>query len=169
MDTAIDRMRERVRDIYRHLTGLDLNERGGEPIPPGWDPAQFVRTRWLELERLVQMLGLPVAPPWTPRLDVIERERELEFQLEVPGVGDGDLSVFVEQGRLIVEGRRGPDKATGNGNGFGYRWREIPSGLFRREIPLPPGLRADKLDHELDNGILRVRLPHLRAAKTEVH
>ncbi len=172
METAIDRMRERVRDIYRAITGNELSERSdGQPLPGGWDALQYVRARWLELERMAAYLRVPVAPLWSPRLDVIEREHEIELQFELPGVAREEVDVSVENGHLVVEGRRGPIATSGDG--VGYRWREIPTGMFRRAVTLPPGLRVDELKATAADGLLRVHLPTLNAParrdKTEVH
>jgi HSP20 family protein len=174
MEASTERMMERVREIYRGLTGADLPEPHGpgEPIPAGWDAAQFVRNRWLELEALVSAAALPVAPLWSPRFDAFELEREHRLDFEVPGVAREDITVAVVEGRLVVEGLRRAPQIPG-GNGWGYRWRELPIGVFRREVPLPMGVRVDQLDAKLEEGLLKVRLPHAkiggRRERVEIH
>ncbi len=171
MDMA-DRVLERVKEIYRTVTGTELPPtHRGEAIPAGWDPAQYVRARWFELEDLVRRLNLPVAPLWAPRVDVIEHEREVEFQFELPAVKRDQITIAVEGGRLLVEGARRKDAE--HGNGWGYRWQEIPTGMFRREVLVPPGVRIDQMEAKLEEGILQVRFPHLRAPtkkdRIEIH
>lgn len=174
MDISTERMFERVRAIYRSITGVDLPEPhgAGEPIPDGWDGAQYVRNRWLELESLVVASALPVPPMWAPRFDAIEVEREFRLEFEVPGVMREDITIAVVEGRLLIEGYRRPPDIPG-GNGYGYRWREIPTGVFRREVPLPPGVRVDQMDAKLEEGVLKVRLPHAklssRKERVEIH
>ena len=75
-------------------------------------------------------------------------------ELEMPGVPREGLEVQVENGRLIVRGRRVPASSSGR-----ELFRESVSGEYRREFRLDPSVDPAAVSAELRDGVLTVCLP----------
>jgi HSP20 family molecular chaperone IbpA len=76
---------------------------------------------------------------WEPPVDVIETEREVIVLVSLPGVDPDQVEAAIEDGVLIVAGRRVlPPELR---NAIIHRL-ELPQGRFERRIPLPPGRYA---------------------------
>jgi HSP20 family protein len=158
----IDETIGRVENLYRALTGKPCEDFGAPyaPIPEGVDPDEHVQR---ELDRLIAVLGA-TGPSlerhsWTPPISVVETPAEVFFYLDVPGVSRERLTVSLEGGVLVVEGRRALEYPHGERQPrvFGDR----PSGPFRRSVPLPPGLDLEKMSARLIDGVLDIRIPRI--------
>jgi len=159
----IDETIGRVENLYRALTGkpCDDFEAPYAPIPEGVDPNEHVQR---ELDRLIAALGstgpsVEHQQAWTPPISVVETASEVTFYLDVPGVTRERVTVSLEGGVLVVEGRRALEHAHGERQPrvFGDR----PSGPFRRSVPLPPGLDLEKMSARLIDGVLDIRIPRI--------
>jgi HSP20 family protein len=75
-------------------------------------------------------------PSWEPPVDVIETAREVLVLIAIPGVDPDKVEAVIEDGTLVVRGRRVlPPELR---NGIIHRL-ELPQGWFERRIPLPAG------------------------------
>jgi HSP20 family protein len=158
----IDETIGRVENLYRALTGKPCEDSAAPyaPIPEGVDPDAHVQK---ELDRLLAVLG--AAGPtferhaWTPPISVVEAAVEILFYLDVPGVSRERLTVSLDGGVLVVEGRRALEHANGDRppRVFGDR----QTGPFRRSVALPPGLDLEKMGARLVDGVLEIRIPRI--------
>jgi HSP20 family protein len=94
--------------------------------------------------------------PWSPQVDVFEREGNLVVRADLPGLKKEDLRVEMSEDALVIEGERRREE-TEEGAGF-YR-AERSYGSFRRAIPLPEGVSAEQADARFENGVLEISLP----------
>ena len=95
-----------------------------------------------------------------PRVDIIETEQEIVLMADMPGVKPADVDVRFENGELTVHGRRTPSHA-------GKRrvvWEYEPAH-YHRAFRLAEDLAADRIQAEMKNGVLTVRLPKAEAAR----
>jgi HSP20 family protein len=95
-----------------------------------------------------------------PRVDIVETEQELILLADLPGVRPTDVDVRFENGELTIHGRRTPINA-------GKRralWEYEPAH-YHRAFRLTEDVAADRIEAELKNGVLTVRLPKAEAAK----
>ena len=95
-----------------------------------------------------------------PRVDILETEQELVLLADLPGVRPSDVDVRFENGELTIHGRRAPSNA-------GKRralWEYEPAH-YHRAFRLSEDVAADRIEAELKNGVLTVRLPKAEAAK----
>jgi HSP20 family protein len=158
----IDETIGRVENLYRTLTGKQCEDFAEPyaPIPEGVDPNEHVQR---ELDRLIAALGATgpsvERQAWIPALSVVETAVDVSFYLDVPGVARERVSVSLEGGILVVEGRRALEHVNGDRQPrvFGDR----PSGPFRRAIALPPGLDLEKMSARLVDGVLDIRIPRI--------
>ncbi|AGO11046.1 AaceriAFR437Wp [[Ashbya] aceris (nom. inval.)] len=99
-----------------------------------------------------------------PPVDVLEKEKEYEVHLSVPGVVDQEkinIEFHSDRGELVISGEV-PTKETEE-NKNGWRVRERATGSFRRVISLPdkPGVDAERITAEYEHGVLALRVPKL--------
>ena len=84
---------------------------------------------------------------FAPAVDIFENKDELLIYADLPGVAREDVSIKLEKNHLALEGRLrdfGPD--------------EEPYD-YRRAFVVPQGIDAEKIEANLQNGVLRLRLP----------
>jgi HSP20 family protein len=92
---------------------------------------------------------------WTPPVDIRETDQELTFAIEIPGTESGDVEVTTENGVLTVYGER-TEEWRDEGR---YHLLERGYGSFIRRFELPVGVDIDKIEAEVENGLLQVRIP----------
>jgi HSP20 family molecular chaperone IbpA len=159
LPSRLEMMRDHVRAIHRAVTGQDPPEVEAAEEGPTEANGQSVASRFAELEALARSIPLIAerVPPFSfsPPLDVIGTERELIFELGVPGIDKADVDVDVtDDNTLIVTGARSTHAAL---DGRIYFHAEMPRGPFRRQVRLPePTSGAPRV--EVDNGVIRIRL-----------
>jgi HSP20 family molecular chaperone IbpA len=75
-------------------------------------------------------------PSWEPPIDVLETEREVLILVALPGVDPDQVEAVIEDGILIVSGRRVLPAELQNAR---IHRLELPQGRFERRILLPAG------------------------------
>jgi HSP20 family protein len=75
-------------------------------------------------------------PSWEPPIDVLETERELLILVALPGVDPDQVVAVIEDGTLIISGRRVLPAELQNAR---IHRLELPQGRFERRILLPTG------------------------------
>jgi len=95
-----------------------------------------------------------------PRVDVLETEQELMLLADLPGVRPADVDVRFEKGELTIHGRRTPSHAGKKR----VLWEYEPTH-YHRAFRLTEVVAGDRIDAEMKNGVLTVRLPKAEAAK----
>ena len=92
---------------------------------------------------------------WTPLVDIRETDRELNFAVEIAGSEANDIDVTTENGVLTIRGERSEEwKDEGR-----YHLVERGYGSFVRRFQLPEGVEIDKIQADVENGLLQVRIP----------
>jgi len=98
--------------------------------------------------------GRRAARVW-PALNAFENKEAFVYRAEVPGVAEGDLSVYVEDETLIVRGER-------KGNvpeGYQVHLRERQPAAFSRKVALPGRVDGEAVTATLKDGVLTITLP----------
>ncbi|WP_432510800.1 Hsp20/alpha crystallin family protein [Kineococcus sp. SYSU DK001] len=93
----------------------------------------------------------PAGP--VPAAEVGRDGDDAVVKLELPGVALDDVTVEVEQGRLVVRGEREDLRAEDARGRSEFRY-----GAFRRAFSLPSTVTADAVSASYDAGILTVRV-----------
>jgi HSP20 family molecular chaperone IbpA len=91
------------------------------------------------------------------KMDVAATRDGLELTLELPGLKERDLEIEVADGVLTIRGeiKIAPDRKDKD-----YHVVERNCGAFSRSIPLPQGVRADRIRAVLHLGVLVVTIPN---------
>ncbi len=101
--------------------------------------------------RLAQSVG-----PWTPRMDVYEKNGSLVVKAELPGVRNEDVKVSLTDNGLIVEGERKTESEVREED---YYRSERAYGHFYRYLPLDFEADSDKITATFRDGVLEVQIP----------
>ena len=100
-------------------------------------------------------------PIFTPAVDIFETEEELTMLADMPGVKAKDLNIDLREGTLTLSGEvespEGPKETE--------VFREYRTGKYFREFAVSEMIDQAKIEAELRDGVLRLRLPKAEAAK----
>lgn len=92
-----------------------------------------------------------------PQADIIEREKEFEIRMSLPGIVKEDVKISLEGELLTVEGER---KNITTEEGSKFLKREISYGKFSRSFKVGK-VDAAMIEASFDQGVLSLRLPRL--------
>jgi len=146
--TGLDHLRQSVAEGWQKLresaasalTGFNSDDQTRLPDSGQVDDGHFVPARsWA-------MLGG----------EVFEDRERVVVRLEVPGMSKDGFDIQVEDDALVIQGEKRFERESGEG-----RWRimQCAYGSFRRVVPLPTEVVAEKARAGYRNGVLRVELP----------
>ena len=129
-----------------------------------WDPWRELRTLREDVERTIGRYGRLFGSPGdhTPPMNVYQDDEGVTVTAEVPGVLSRDISIETEGDVLRISAKRSAPEGVKDED---YHRREKSFAEFSRELRLPAGLDAEKVDARLADGVLTVRLPRSDAAK----
>jgi HSP20 family protein len=101
---------------------------------------------------------------WAPAIDMYDQEHEIVVKVGLPGMEKEDIHVAVTDDRLTIEGER---KAEAETKEEDYYCCERRYGKFYRAMALPTEVEADKIKANYRNGVLELRLPKAKEAKSK--
>ncbi|OQA13454.1 MAG: Spore protein SP21 [Chloroflexi bacterium ADurb.Bin360] len=99
---------------------------------------------------------------FSPRVDVIETEKELQIKAELPGMSEKEIQVSLSRDTLTLSGEKKAEEEQRSGNI--YRM-ERTYGAFSRTIALPVDVDAENVEATFRNGVLTINLPKVAATK----
>ncbi|MDR7334566.1 Hsp20/alpha crystallin family protein [Roseateles asaccharophilus] len=91
----------------------------------------------------------------TPPVDVFEDETGITLLADMPGVPRDQLELHVEGDSLLIEGRVQPQTPTG----LEAVYAELRVPRWRRSFTLSRELDTAKIDANLKDGVLTLRIP----------
>ncbi len=112
-----------------------------------------------EVNRLFNTLLAPEAGPsqrWTPAMDLVEAEDHYLLRADLPGMGEEDVSIEINDNVLTVSGERRDEQQH---QGQGWHRVERTFGRFSRSLALPEGVDADAVAASFDRGVLSIKVP----------
>jgi HSP20 family protein len=129
-----------------------------------WEPLREFSTLQNELNRLFDTVfdapspssGATALRRWMPAMDLVETPDHFVLRADLPGLGEDDVKIELEDTTLTVSGERKPDHEFG---GEGYHRVERASGAFSRSLTLPKGVDPEAVSASFDRGVLEVRIP----------
>jgi HSP20 family protein len=89
-----------------------------------------------------------------PAVDVVERENEFVFHLDVPGVRREDLELTLENRVLSIKGSRKYEAHENEKVSLGRSY-----GAFALSYTLPEHINSEQLAADLADGVLTIRVP----------
>jgi len=97
---------------------------------------------------------------FTPAVDIFETEKDITLLADIPGVKADDLSIDLCESVLTLDGDVKPPEGDGEADVI----REYRTGKYYRQFTLSQVIDQSKIDAELNDGVLRLRLPKVEAA-----
>ncbi len=97
-----------------------------------------------------------------PLVNLSEDPENYFIRAELPGMEADKLDIQATGNSLSLSGEH---KIAEEGNDVRYHRREREGGSFSRVITLPGDINAEKVDAELVNGVLTVKVAKAEAAK----
>ena len=153
---------------------IKKQETSGAAVPRYWDPFAEMRA---EMDRVFNsflgrgLIGRPslsrmtMPETVTPDLDVRENDKELIFEVELPGMNEKDINIMVRNGVLSLKGEKKSEREEKKDT---YHLVERSYGAFERSFRLPDTIDEDQIKADFDKGVLRIVVPkHAEAIKAE--
>jgi HSP20 family protein len=114
-----------------------------------------------EFDRLVNTLFEPLSgndrlQRWVPAMDLVEADDHFVLKADLPGLGEDDVSIEVQDNVLTVSGERRSEQERKE---RGWHRIERSFGRFSRSLTLPEGVNAEAISASFENGVLEVRIP----------
>ena len=133
-------------------------------------PTYRIRSPWEELHQMRQQLDrmFDDSPQQRasagvfPLLNLTEDKNNYYVRAELPGVNGDELDIQVTGKNLAISGER---KIAAVEEGARYHRREREAGTFSRMIGLPGEVDTDKVEANLENGILSIVVSKAEIAK----
>ena len=128
-----------------------------------WEPLRELGSLQNEMNRLFNTVFDAPAPGngatmrrWMPAMDLVETEEHFVLRADLPGMGEDDINIELEDGTLTVSGERNAEHESKN---EGYYRVERAFGAFSRSLTLPKGIDPEGVSAKFDRGVLEVRIP----------
>lgn len=157
-------MADNTRGLTTKPTRPDQVARTGE-----WAPFEGLRR---EIDRLFEDFrpfdwGLPERlhrAAWriAPAIDLVEKDKEYEVTVELPGIDEKNIEVRLSNRTLTIKGEKSEDTEK---HGNDYHLSERRYGSFERSIELPEGVDADRIEASFAKGVLTLKLPKTEEAR----
>jgi HSP20 family protein len=100
--------------------------------------------------------GADIFHAYTPRVDVLETDREVKVSAELPGIDAKDIDISVSHDVLSIRGEKRQENEEKH---RGYYRAERSYGAFQRTVPLPRGVQPDKAEADYKKGVLTITFP----------
>jgi HSP20 family protein len=112
------------------------------------------------VENALTGAGLPADSVWVPLVDIEETDDAWVLEAEVPGVKKNDVNIDVRDSEIVVSGEIKEKERKGL-----LRRRTRPVGRFEYRVVLPGDIDPEKVDANLDEGILTLRVAKAEKAR----
>lgn len=99
---------------------------------------------------------------FAPRTTLAETESEYQVEADLPGIKPSEVQVELRGNELWLTGDRKQEKEE---KGENYHRIEQEYGHFERVIPLAVPVNEDKINARYENGVLKITVPKIEAAK----
>ena len=99
----------------------------------------------------------------TPRVDVVEDDSGITLLADMPGVSKESLEIKVENDALSIEGT----VSAATPQALEATYAEIRVPRYRRSFTLSRELDAGRIEAQLKDGVLKLRIPKQEQAKPQ--
>jgi HSP20 family protein len=97
-----------------------------------------------------------------PRVDIIDRDKEIVVHAELPGVEKKDLDVTLTDTSVTIKGETRKESKEEKGD---YYRCEISRGAFARSVALPAEVESANAKAQFKDGVLELTLPKKAVSK----
>jgi HSP20 family protein len=97
-----------------------------------------------------------------PKVDLVDRAKELVVRAELPGVEKKDLEVSMTEHTVTIRATTHHEDEKEEGE---YFRKEMSRGEFLRTIPLPAEVQTEKVKSVFKNGVLELKFTKSKKSK----
>jgi HSP20 family protein len=144
-----------------------LPERRSRPAPERWEPLNEFEQVTERMRRMLEQtfgdFGWPSqaeAGGWSPLVDIEEADDAYVVEAELPGVKREDVNIELVGNELTIKGEIKQRERKG-----ALRRQTRRTGRFEYRVALPNHVDGDKIDANLKDGVLIVRVPKSERAQ----
>lgn len=120
---------------------------------PMWDPFSEMEE---VMNRLPATVGQNSMQTFVPAVNVYETKEAVVVESALAGIDPNNVEVSVENGLLSISGDTKKEHEVEEKN---YYRKEVRSGSFRRQIPLPTAVDEEKVEAVFEDGMLKITCP----------
>ena len=95
-----------------------------------------------------------------PQMDVVETDKEVRIEAELPGVTEKDIEIDLNEDVLTI---RAEKRRESKQERHGVHFSERSFGSFQRSLRLPFPIHAEQVQAHFKDGVLSVTLPKTKA------
>ncbi|MDH5393593.1 MAG: Hsp20/alpha crystallin family protein [Gammaproteobacteria bacterium] len=106
-------------------------------------------------------LAVPMTFSHFPKMDVIDREKEIFIKAELPGIDKNDIDISITNNRLLIKGRSHSENKEEYGD---YLKQEIRSSEIYRSFNLPGEIDDENIKTSFNNGVLELVIPKQKSS-----
>ncbi|MFZ0132853.1 MAG: Hsp20/alpha crystallin family protein [Desulfobacterales bacterium] len=99
-------------------------------------------------------------PVFTPAVDIFETEKEITLVADLPGVKPDDLNIDLRDDVLTLMGEVAPWEGSDEEDLL----VEYEIGRYMRQFTLSEVIDQDRIDAQMNDGVLRLTLPKIEKA-----
>jgi HSP20 family protein len=111
---------------------------------------------WPQIYEPFRSFGSRFADWLAPASDASSSDEAYRISIELPGVAEEDIQLFVEGGVVTVSGEKSETKEE---KGDTWYFSERQYGSFKRSFRLPEDADAENAEAHVKNGVLEVSVP----------
>ena len=127
---------------------------------PSFDPFQEME----EMTGRYSSARPSITNSFIPALDVYETKEAVIVESPLAGTDPNNVSVSVENGLLTISGESRKEHELEEKN---YYRKEVRTGSFYRQVPLPTSVEENKVVAEFIDGILKITCPKTDLSPTK--
>lgn len=102
---------------------------------------------------------------FAPRVDIVEDDNKIYFQVELPGLGKEDVKLKInDEDVLVISGEKKKAEESDDKNCIR---NERSFGEFSRSFQLPEDIDRESIDAKFENGILDISIAKKEPEKPE--
>jgi HSP20 family protein len=131
-----------------------------------WEPFREMEEMFRQYSPLLRQPSreLGEITSWRPVADITETDKEFLIKAELPDVKKEDVKLTLNEGVLTISGERKQEKEKKEENDIRI---ERFYGSFARSFALPESADTGKIQAEIKDGVLRVRIPKREAKQAK--
>jgi HSP20 family protein len=144
-----------------------LPERRSRLAPARWEPLNEFEQVTERMRRMLEQtfgdFGLPSTEDggrWSPLVDIEEADDAYVVEAELPGVKREDVNIELVGNELTIKGEIKQRERKG-----ALRRQTRRTGRYEYRVALPNHVDGDKIDANLKDGVLTVRVPKSERAQ----
>ncbi|MFV0389298.1 MAG: Hsp20/alpha crystallin family protein [Pyrinomonadaceae bacterium] len=120
---------------------------------------QRMKELFAALEEAHEMRLAESSSFYSPKIDISETSNDIRISVELPGVSQEDVDIFLTPHEVLIEGVKKQVKETTPASTHYCCERRF--GRFKRTIKLHWTININESDADLRNGTLTIRIPKL--------